>query len=90
MIEFIGIIVVLVLLYFMYKGFKKHKDDNIFVYRKTGNKYRFICHGKLKNPDTRVWVDAVFYESLDDHATYAKEYNDFINNFVNIRDYKND
>lgn len=86
--EIILILLILAALFFIAKWFNNNEASKTYVYPKNKHTYYVVGIGKMKNPDTGVWIDCVFYESLADHKAYCREYNDFYSKFVNIRDYK--
>lgn len=56
--------------------------DKKFKFKKTGNKYKVLGdEAKMKNPETRKWVECVIYQSEDTGDIYVREKSDFRKKF---------
>lgn len=82
-------IVLLAGMWYMAKDLDKVAKSRTFVY--PGNKHRYyvmyIC--KLKNPTTRQWHKAVLYRGLEDDELYVRDFDDFKEQFIPIREWQN-
>lgn len=53
-----------------------------YVYKYKKSFYRVLGHGKMKDPSTRKWVDAVFYVQVGQHEVYARGKAEFYERFT--------
>lgn len=86
--KFVIIIFALLICALMVYAVKKMDNNGIYVHTKTGNEYRIIHYGKLKNPDTGVWSDCVIYHGITHPGIYAREHFSFFQSFVKKKVWK--
>jgi hypothetical protein len=61
---------------------KEHMKNKIYVYEKTGGKYKVLeSEAEMKHPDRRNWVECVIYKSEDTGKIYVREKSDFKRKF---------
>lgn len=75
--------------FFMYY-FRSTRHLRTYVYPKTGVKYIVLDYIKVKDFHTGQWNVCVLYESIKTGDKYAREYYDFYNKFVLLKDWKNE
>lgn len=63
----------------------EHKDKKVGEsgYSHDG-KYRVIHNARMKNPETRKWLDCVIYSDIANGDVYARERIDFIDKFKEV------
>lgn len=82
------VIVGSIAVYYGAKNIMKEKNNNTYIYPKTGNKYVILGKCKLKCPIDRKWYEAVIYQGLDTGMVYVRERKDFFDKFVKFLDWK--
>lgn len=68
----------------------EHKDKKVGEsgYLHDG-RYRIVNEARMKNPETREWMDCIIYSNVDNWAIYVREKDDFFEKFVEVVDSKN-
>lgn len=68
----------------------EHKDKKVGEsgYLHDG-RYRIVNEARMKNPETREWMDCIIYSNVDNGAIYVREKDDFFEKFVEVVDSKN-
>lgn len=68
----------------------EHKDKKVGEsgYSHDG-RYRIVNEARMKNPETREWMDCIIYSSVDKGSLYVREKDDFFEKFVEVVDSKN-
>lgn len=68
----------------------EHKDKSVGEsgYSHDG-RYRIVNEARMKNPETREWMDCIIYSNVDKGALYVREKGDFFEKFVEVVDSKN-
>lgn len=83
------VIVGSIAIYYGAKNIMKEKNNNTYIYPKTGHKYMPLYRCKLKCPINGEWFDALIYQGLDDGGKlYVRERKDFLDKFVKFLDWK--
>lgn len=61
----------------------EHKDKSVGEsgYSHDGI-YRVVNKARMKNPETREWMDCVIYSDIDNGSIYVREMNDFFDKFI--------
>lgn len=83
------LIVATISAYYTVKIMVKKREERIYVYPKTGHRYMPLYRCKMKCPVDGIWHKAVIYEGLDDRELYVRKLEDFIKEFVRLKDYDN-
>ena len=52
------------------------------VYKYKGHEYVVIGECRMKNPITRIWIDAVMYQRVGGEDTFVREKEEFYNRFI--------
>ena len=63
-------------------------ESGCFVYPKTETIYHIDKSIKLKNPDTGEWHKAVLYTDNVKKESYAREYDDFLDKFIPLKEWR--
>ena len=68
----------------------EHKDKKVGEsgYLHDG-RYRIVNEARMKNPETREWMDCIIYSNVDNGSLYVREKDDFFEKFVEVVDSKN-
>ena len=68
----------------------EHKDKSVGEsgYSHDG-RYRIVNEARMKNPETREWMDCIIYSNVDNESLYVREKDDFFEKFVEVVDSKN-
>lgn len=82
-------IVVLAGLWYLAKDMDKIAKNRTYVYPKNKHRYYIVERAKLKNPTTGEWHDALIYRGLDDGGVYVRDFHDFAERFVPIKEWNN-
>jgi hypothetical protein len=68
----------------------EHKDKSVGEsgYSHDG-RYRIANEARMKNPETREWMDCIIYSNVDNGSLYVREKDDFFEKFgVEIHDFE--
>lgn len=68
--------------------FRNLDSKTHFIHIKSGKHYKILFKGKMKLPVERTWLKAVVYYNLEDGYVYVRDYFDFNNKFISIKEYK--
>lgn len=68
----------------------EHKDKKVGEsgYSHDG-RYRIVNEARMKNPETREWMDCIIYSNVDNGSLYVREKDNFFEKFVEVVDSKN-
>jgi hypothetical protein len=68
----------------------EHKDKSVGEsgYSHDG-RYRIANEARMKNPETREWMDYIIYSNVDNGSLYVREKDDFFEKFIEVVEPKN-
>lgn len=63
----------------------EHKDKRVGSsgYSHDG-KYRLLSEARMKNPETREWMDCIVYSEIVSKCLYVREKSDFFDKFKEV------
>lgn len=75
-------------LYWVLKYADSISRSKTYIYPGNRHLYYVIYTGKLKNPSTGDWHEAIIYRGLNDNKIYARDLADFRDKFIPIQEWK--